>query len=342
MRGRTIPRKFLGIGIAVLFCFLLTIITSGCKKETDEGSSEEQLHGRAFDLREIPDSEVAWPKPPLPLALKLPGKVRKAVIEIEGNEYGIFLNPHPRADICLFPKDRPLDYPRWEGAHLLKSMHVFNGAYYRFAINSAGDKLFIHPYEGRFGTFEVGAGGRDANEVTISGSLLSKNTAVAIGGELENGWPKPKQGCRVPEGDYALAYSTIILGRLQIDISSNLHTDDQGSRLPDRPRLYAIKISKEKPYIFDFSNKPDVVFALPAKNQQLKLGEKLQVKAVLIDPELDIMICRIADTTRKQKREYIDSDGQKHTIEYATPLDPKVIITRVDGEKVAEGVMPFG
>ena len=66
------------------------------------------------------------------------------------------------------------------------------------------------------------------------------------------------------------------------------------------------------------------------------------VKAVLIDPELDIMIRRLDDTARKQKKEYATPNGQKRTIERNKSLDPKVVITRADGEKVAEGVMPFG
>lgn len=119
MRVRTFPWKFLGVGSAILSCLLLMTITSGCKKETDEVNGGQKIDDTgskgalAFDLREIPDSDVAWPESPLPRALKFPGKVRRAEIEIEGNEYGIFLSPHPRTDICLFPKDRPLDYSRW-------------------------------------------------------------------------------------------------------------------------------------------------------------------------------------------------------------------------------------
>jgi hypothetical protein len=72
------------------------------------------------------------------------------------------------------------------------------------------------------------------------------------------------------------------------------------------------------------------------------LGEVLTVKAVLIDPELDIMIRGLYDTNRKQKKEYVLPDGKKHTYERNLSLDPKVIITRADGKKVTEGVMPFG
>ena len=84
------------------------------------------------------------------------------------------------------------------------------------------------------------------------------------------------------------------------------------------------------------------MFASPAKDQRVKLGEELQVKAVLIDPELDIMIRGLDDTARKQKKEYPTADGRTTTVEQDMSLDPRVVITRADGEKVADGVMPFG
>ncbi|OHB77906.1 MAG: hypothetical protein A2Z25_23185 [Planctomycetes bacterium RBG_16_55_9] len=78
------------------------------------------------------------------------------------------------------------------------------------------------------------------------------------------------------------------------------------------------------------------------KNKRIRLGDNLEVKAVLIDPGLDIMIRRLNDTSQKQKKEYTTPDGQKHSYEISLSLDPKVVITRANGEKVAEGVMPFG
>ena len=91
--------------------------------------------------------------------------------------------------------------------------------------------------------------------------------------------------------------------------------------------------------MLDFSNKPDVMFASPAKDQQVKLGESLEVKAVLVDPKLDMMIRNLDDTTRKQTK---GPDGQPLGYERQLSLDPQVTITRANGEKVAEGVMPFG
>jgi len=51
---------------------------------------------------------------------------------------------------------------------------------------------------------------------------------------------------------------------------------------------------------------------------------------VLVDPKLDFMIRRLNGPAE---------DGSK---ERTRSLDPKVLITRAAGEKIAEGVMPFG
>ncbi len=91
--------------------------------------------------------------------------------------------------------------------------------------------------------------------------------------------------------------------------------------------------------MLDFAAKPDVMFASPAKDQRLKLGEELQVKAVLVDPVLDFMIRNLDDSTRKQTK---DTNGKALGYERNLSLDPIVLITRANGEKVAEGVMPFG
>jgi hypothetical protein len=360
MRGKTNSWKFLGVGSTILSFLLLIIITTGCKKETDEVSGGQKINGTvgkeplAFDLREIPDSDIAWPESPLPRALKFPGKVRRAEIEIGGNEYGVFLSPHPMTDICIFPKDRPMDYPWWEGAQQLNSMHVIGEIYYRFNTNSTGDKLFVRPYEGRLGKFEIGAGGRDAYELTITASLRSKDTTVPIGGELENGLPKPVRSCKLPVGDYLPAYMSVSLGTLSSGISAGYHSkflsslsfwisdnyySDGKPHDMDRPKVYGIKIRKDKPFVLDFSNEPEVVFASPTKGQRVQPGDELSVKAVLTDPKLDIII-GIRD--EKRREEFTSPDGKRTIKESVGPIHPKVIILRTDGEKVAEGIMPFG
>jgi len=263
-------------------------------------------------------------------------KVRKGQIDIGGAKYDALLGytysvgrslNQPSTAFHLIPKSEPRYPLRWWGADRLNSTHAIGGKYYRFATTPVGDKLFVRSYEGKLGTFEVGAGERDLQDVSIQGSLRSEDTAVAVGGEMERGWLKPAKSCRLPVGDYLPAYLTITFGRLSICVSNNYHADGQGRRSSNRPRIYEIKIREDIPYVFDFSNKPEVIFASPAKEHRVKLGQELMVKAVLIDPELDIMIRRLYDTGQKPGR---------------VSLDPKVVITRTDGEKVAEGVMPFG
>jgi hypothetical protein len=146
----------------------------------------------------------------------------------------------------------------------------------------------------------------------------------------------------VPVGDYLPRHLRITFGRLSIFVSDNYYYDGEPRATLSGTRVYGIKIREDKPYTFDLMNKPDVLFTTPTKDQRIKLGEQLQVKAVLIDPELDIMIRGLDDTTRKEKKEYTTSDGQNQSYERNVSLDPNVVVTRADGQQVAEGVMPFG
>jgi hypothetical protein len=100
------------------------------------------------------------------------------------------------------------------------------------------------------------------------------------------------------------------------------------------PDVYGLTIRKDQPYVLDFSNKPGVLFASPPRDKTFKPGDEVEVKAVLVDPKLDFMIRGLEDTTRPK------ADGQTRGSKLS--LDPKVLITRANGEKVAEGVMPFG
>ena len=344
MRGKTISRRFLTLTSLVLLCLLLMANALGCKEKSEEVSSKEQTEevlskeqtkeivgeeledGLAFNLKEVSVSDVDFSGRLRPRVLGRPGRIRRGEIDIDGTRYDVFLGPYPRTEFCLIPKSNPQDYPRWLGGDNLKAMHAIGGKYYSFATTPAGNKLLVRPYDGAFGTFEVGAGERDIREMAMQGSLGSENTTVAVGGNLEDGQPKPAKSCRLPVGDYSPYYLTLTFGRLHITVSNNYYTDGQRSR-GSRPKVYGIKIRKDKPFIFDFSNKPEVMFVSPAKNHRVKLGRELKVEAVLIDPELDIMIRRLYDTGQKSRR---------------VSLDPKVVITRAGGEKVAEGVMPFG
>jgi len=247
-----------------------------------------------------------------------------------------------RVIFCLDPDGTSERAPYWWGADELNSMHVIGGKHYGFGTTPTGDKLIVRPYTGQLGTFEAGAGGRDIDQITMRGSLGSEHTSVAVGGELEQGWPRPARSCRVPVGDYFPRNLRITFGRLSIFISNNYHADGQPRAAISRAKVYGVKIREDRPYVLDFTNVPDVLFASPAKDKRVKLGNELQVKAVLVDPELDIMVRGLDDMTHAKTTTVKMADGQERTFKRGRSLDPKVVITRASGEQVAEGVMPFG
>ncbi len=236
-------------------------------------------------------------------------------------------------NLMLIPQGEGASEIHWWGGNQLDATHEFGGQFYRFSASPRGDLLTVRPYTGDTGIFEIGAGGRKLDAMTFNGSLTSSETAVAVGTMDGSGWPMPLSKCIIPVGDYLPSYLSVNYGKLQISVSQNYHADGKPCGRDELKILFCFPIRRDKPCVLDFSNKPEVLFALPAKDTKIKRGGKLDVKGVLIDPGMDIMIRGLEDTSRKENRE-----GFERNIS----LDPKVVITRADGEIVAEGVMPFG
>jgi hypothetical protein len=169
--------------------------------------------------------------------------------------------------------------------------------------------------------------------LSVSGSFQGSNWNVPVNDI------SARASCQVPIGDYLPAYLSVRLGRLSLSLSQNYHSDGKRVSRDGRPPVYGISIRKDRPYTLDFSNQPEVMFTSPTNQQRIKPGETLMVAAVLVDPKLDIMIRRLEDTSRKQTK---DAEDKPLHYERNLSLDPTVIITRANGKKVAEGVMPFG
>jgi hypothetical protein len=258
-----------------------------------------------------------------------------------GNDYSILGRLDvPGTTLVLTPKESSdrTSY-RWSGGNRLTAAHKVEGNFFTFSASPMGDQLVVRPYQGDLGIFGIGPGGRSLGTLTVSGSLRSKDRAVPVGGEIADGLPRPARQCQIPVGDYLPSLVTIRLGRLHIEVSENYHSDGRPGDRGGRPPVYGITVRKDQPFVLDFSNRPDVMFAAPAIAPRVRLGDMLQVKAVLVDPKLDIMIRGLEDTARKQTR---TADGRPLGYGRNLPLDPNVIITRATGEKVAVGVMPFG
>jgi hypothetical protein len=282
----------------------------------------------------------------------VPTKVRRGRFKLAGKKFDVYLGYDSVRDklndpLCAFflvNEDDQETPATWEWAGSLMSIHRIGSSWYQFSATARGDKVTATKYEGDFGTLELGAGSRDFKNLGIKGSVFSSDHyGLAIGGDItEAGAKRFSHSCRLPTGDYTLASTTIQYGPLSISISQNYHNDGQ-RRAKIHPKLafeqwiYGIKITKDRPFVLDFSNEPEVLFIEPTRAQRFKTGEEVKVMAVLIDPVLDIMIRHL----RKLMDTY-DSDGKKRRNQKLTSLDPKVVITRANGEKVAEGAMPFG
>ncbi len=276
---------------------------------------------------------------------------RQGRIRIAGGEYDVLLG-HSYTIAGWFDNPWTALYvteagsqPRspWIGGDQLAAVHKIDGTFYQFSATPAGDKLTVRPYDGPLGVFKVGAGARAVDVVEVQGSLRSRNATIAVG-EISRGHPDsptlaPVETCKLPVGDYLPENLTVRLGKLRINFSSNYHSDGKRMDTMGRQWVYGIHIREDKPLVLDFSNPPAVLFAGPAAHQRVKPGEGLKIFAVLTDPVLDIMIRRLQDTSEKRRETTPDEQSSPSSTDVS--LDPKVAISRANGEIVADGVMPF-
>ena len=221
-------------------------------------------------------------------------------------------------------------------------MRGLDGQIYDFSATPTGDKLFVKPYRGDFGTLEVRAGGRQIDKLGVAGLLYSDKRGL-----VEFGVTKGEEALspthRLPVGDYRVYVLSMDFGRLTFTLRSLDEAWIRMGRSGRQPPLFPIKIRADKPCVLDFSATPVVRFASPGKGQTFKPCETVKIEALLIDPDLDVLFGGITDTTVKVG-ELTYKDGQGKTItrpRYAV-LDPTVEITDSSGKKVADGTMPFG
>ena len=307
----------------------------------------------------------------------VPTMARRGTIRIGTHEYKVVLGSAymvlgrldgPWTGLHLTPVGAPDSREQWQGADRLSGMRHVDGRWYRLAATPTGDKLIVRPYQGDLGVFEVGPGKRKLDKMLISGSLRSKDTAVPVGDLTRISYrAEPARRCTLPVGDYTLDFTHVEYGPLSIFMSNNYHADGKPRGGIERPTIYGVKIRKDKPFVLDFSNEPEVMFASPAKDQSFKPGDEVKVAAVLIDPVLDVMIRNLnAAEPVKEEKEKKEGDkdaakkdgnlveavvkalgGTKSDPPAAPPparlsLDPTVTITDSSGKEVSRGKMPFG
>lgn len=331
MKDQAALRRVFGVFCVISLAALL-VLPVGCRKKPDEAQTAVPDREGGYKLNEVKPDKVEGGSERLPYYLRDKKSVLHAAVEIEGKKFDVYLGTEGRREFALILKGQSGDKaPGWWRGSLLNSLHLINDKYYGFSTDKSKDLLFVNEYSGQLGKLVAGKGDRRIENAQMNGSLESKDSAVAVGPVSETGWPEKTSDYMLPVGDYRPPYMNFDCGRVSFSVSNNYYNDVQGRGTGDRPKVYGIKIRPDKPFILDFSNKPAIVFTSPPKDQRFKVGSEIEVNAVLIDPELDIMIRGLRETRT-------GGDGKSTTAN----LDPKIVITRADGTEVASGPMPFG
>jgi hypothetical protein len=177
------------------------------------------------------------------------------------------------------------------------AVHLIDGRYWRFALSPAGDQFFVEPYQGEWGTLRFDLGGWSFRRARFSGSLMAKDKMVAVGRQDQYGAREVIGRCEVPVGDYTLALLDVHYGSLSFNVRGNSHIDD-GGRVMNL--TYPLQVRRDKPGVLDLTQKAQVQFVAPTGGTRLQRGDELQVIAVLVDPQAQIMISGLRRIAREQ------------------------------------------
>jgi hypothetical protein len=336
--------------------FLSLVLLWGCVLCGFMGETASAADGTAKEKAFLADPDVAvsvlekttvskldWSSRQLPSFVRRMERAKKtdlrqAAITISGRPFKVLLGEQLDHEFCLLDVEKGIA-PYWWGSWSLHSFHKIDKTYYQFVLVDNETRIAVRPYRGDIGTIKVGKGGRAIEKAEFNGSVMQAGSMSAPIGIINGRSTKPVSECVIPVGDYTSYIMHVKYDNLDICISNNYHTDAQGKSRGDRETVYGMAVCKDKPYVLDFSNKPVVVFDQPSKSKDsFARGEEIKFADVLVDPKLDIMIRGLDDKSVQVEKELTAG----RTYKRSKSLDPKVVITRADGEVVAEGVMPFG
>jgi len=274
--------------------------------------------------------------------------LKQAQITLANRSYKILLGLWPEREFYMYDIETGINL-YWTGSWNLYSYHKIDDKLYEFMLIDQDKKIAVRPYKGPLGIFKVGKGGRELEKVEFSGSLIKEDSRAVPARAMKENWPDAVTECAIPVGNYIPSEMYVTYDNLLIGFSYKNRTAQGQTNRKDI--VYGMQIRQDKPYVLDFSNEPKVIFyqpmvifnQMPMSQTSFSRGREIKFEAVLIDPKLDIMIRGLDDTSVKVDKEYKDADGKViHTAKVSKSLDPNVVITRADGEVIAEGVMPFG
>ena len=358
--------SFLKAGF-ILLCLILVpgFILTGCKKETpsprepvasttstqDQTAEEKEFLSApdvvTCELEKTTISKLDLPQNNMASFIRRMERenrenVKQAQITLANHPFKAIFGDKPEREFYLYDTETGIG-SYWWGSWSLHSYHKIDDKFFKFMLIEDGTKIAARSYTGPLGIIMAGKGGRELEKVEFKGSLKQDVYVAVPVGTIKERSPEAVTECAVPVGNYTPYIMHVTYDNLDICISNNYHTNAQGQS-GSKKTVYGMQVRQDKPYVLDFSNEPMVIFDQPPKSKtSFSRGDEIMFAAVLIDPKLDIMIRGLDDTSVKVDREYKDRDGNVvQTVKVDKSLDPNVVITRTDGEIVAEGVMPFG
>ena len=160
----------------------------------------------------------------------------------------------------------------------LMTMRHRDGEFYTLVANPPGDKLTVEVYRGPFGVFTVAAGDKKLDKpISFQGTFYGPKAFLNMASNGATSDNKKAAECKLPVGDYASFYMTINYGGLQVGVSNNYYSQNRVAAAGStEPAPQGVQIREDKPFVLDFSGKPERHLPGPPGGQADKTGHRCQ------------------------------------------------------------------
>jgi hypothetical protein len=306
--------------------------------------------GSKADKREITVLPVSISVGPRTILMFMGASARKGEIRLGKKAYSAMLFSRqgvtgrldgPETQLILTPLDGQKPARSYPWLDMLGTIRQADGEFYRTSATPSGDKLTVRPIGGERGVFELSAGKKGVKPLGMAGILRMENSMLLLG---DFGYPPSGERAQtakfsLPVGDYQALILNVDYGDLQVSLRDDYtRVATPGSKQPGK-----IEVRKDKPYVLDFSTKPEVFFQSPLQEKTFKPGDAVRLAAMMRLPERGFLIGGLDDMSKKiGETNYSGADGKMVTAPRYASLEPTVVISDSAGKKVAEGTMPFG
>ena len=311
----------------------------------------EGAEGPTQQVRLMP-AMLAWPGLTFLPATEWRGRIRMG-----GRVFNVTLIPtlgmigrldDPRTPLFVNPVGTPLLTSSAPLPDQLGTVREVDGEYYKITATPAGDQLTVRPYPGERGVFEVRKGNRDISDTELSvAGQLNSNSGVFFLGRVPSsssiGTQKEEKRAKycLPEGEYQLARLFVDLGPLALQLRADNTVPSDPAR---KSAGNAIVIRKDKPYVLDFSAKPQLVFLGPPKSKDWRLGDTVLIQTrMIVDPEKRLVLASLNDKTKAAAQAVPRSANIRGRMASRfNAITPTLVIADASGKAIASSKMPFG